>query len=592
MLALSSSAHPFTSHSPCEISQVNEDQQKENEIALREAILHKNLEEAIRLIVLGVKVDFANNEDVTLLGMAIENDRPDIVELLIEKGARVDAVDKHGFTPLMLAILFHNHAMVELLIIKCGADVNLGDDLHIPLLYTIHLNRSDTVQLLLNNRANIDIVSDIYAPLLFAISDRPDMVQLLLDNRANMEIVSENGRAPLHMAIMYERTAIVQLLIDKRANLENASLGGKTPLHCAVMFRRRGIIQILLDARADVNAYDDDGYAPLHSACAKRCAPIMKLLVEYGATWNVPGYEAGEMKFLAAVWGIGGTTNINGKTVKRDGASGRKPELWVMGDALQMFVPEIAAAFNADKDLDPRKRLGKIQSGALVVLKTGYEEHAITLVFYKGYFAICNRWESKPTRVYKIDTSKVTRGLLKHINDLAFEGGATAMRFLYTELPHALRATQGKREPICLALNHGQRHLKAQKHGFCAYDSSEAALYTILALQTLRAGGNLREARVAYKFYTTHFRFYFLHEYLNQIESGRIKKEGVDVGLLLEIRDRLQNPNWQPERFTYPLFNASREITCARLVKITVACYFDKKTTVSINDLDEPERDS
>lgn len=558
-------------------AQDTDNQQKENTIALFKAIESKDVEEAIRLIETGAKMDIAQDMDVELLFQAIDHDRPDLVQLLIKNGARINA-EKDGFTPLMAAILNHNQEMVALLIDKCGADVNLGSDLHIPLVYALQLSKPnpDMVQLLIDKGANVNIANELFSPLLFAVGlNKPDMVQLLIDSHANVDMAMKDGTAPLHKAIMQERPAIVQLLLDSRANVNIAMNDGKTPLHCVAKGKRPEIIQILLGAKADINAYDDNGDAAVHRACANRCASIVKMLFVNGAVWTVPtGYEAGEMKFLAAAWGIGGRANINGKMVGREGASGRKPELWVMGDALQPYLPEIAAAFNADKDLDPRKRLGKIQSGALVVVGTGWDTHAITLVFYKGYLAICNRGAGGPTRVYRIDVSKLTKGLLKEINELASGDKETATRLLYTELPHTLRATQ--RDPICRALNHGQRHLKNQKHGFCAYDSPEAALYVSLALKALRAGGNLREVRSTYKFYTTHFRFQFLHEYLNQIESGRIKKEGMDIDLLWEIRDRLQNPKWHPERFANPPFDTARGSSLERLERVSLACYFAK----------------
>ena len=186
-----------------------------------------------------------------------------------------------------------------------------------------------------------------------------------------------------------------------------------------------------------------------------------------GYEWNLTtGYEVSEMCFLSAAWGIGGSAFINGKIIEREGEPERKSPFFVLGDALKASAPEIAAAFEADWDLDLTKRLDKIHRGELVVIRTGWTKHAIILVLYRGYLAICNRGEGGPTQVCKVDLSKITAELLNSISGITSEERGPAMDFFYKQLPELLAATYY--DPICYALNRGQRHLKTQKFGFCA----------------------------------------------------------------------------------------------------------------------------
>lgn len=57
----------------------------------------------------------------------IHSERLDIVELLIEKGAKVNAKTKYNWTPLIYATRLGNLNIVKLLIEK-GAEVNVKDN--------------------------------------------------------------------------------------------------------------------------------------------------------------------------------------------------------------------------------------------------------------------------------------------------------------------------------------------------------------------------------------------------------------------------------------------------------------------------------
>jgi ankyrin repeat protein len=74
------------------------------------------------LLDLGVPVDFALTNGVTMLGYAVFGNDLDLARLFIERGANVNSVDKLGMTPLLWAanIEFGDTAMIELLL-KAGA---------------------------------------------------------------------------------------------------------------------------------------------------------------------------------------------------------------------------------------------------------------------------------------------------------------------------------------------------------------------------------------------------------------------------------------------------------------------------------------
>lgn len=81
-----------------------------------------DVEVANTLIDLGAPVDFADGNGITMLGRCVLNNEIEMARTLIARGANVNVVDKLGMTPLLWAanVDFGDTAMIELLL-KSGA---------------------------------------------------------------------------------------------------------------------------------------------------------------------------------------------------------------------------------------------------------------------------------------------------------------------------------------------------------------------------------------------------------------------------------------------------------------------------------------
>jgi ankyrin repeat protein len=77
------------------------------------------------LLDLGAPVEGASSEPWSSLESAVQNNRPDLVQLFLARGANVNLVDKAGYTPLLLAasIDFGDTAIIELLL-AAGARID------------------------------------------------------------------------------------------------------------------------------------------------------------------------------------------------------------------------------------------------------------------------------------------------------------------------------------------------------------------------------------------------------------------------------------------------------------------------------------
>ena len=95
-------------------------------------------------------------------------------------------------------------------------------------------------------------------------------VQLLLWKGALIEATGENDRTPLHEAARYGHTSIVELLLSKGALIEARDEFKKTPLHLAAWYNHYSTVELLLSKGASTEALDCFHKTPLDRSIDKR----------------------------------------------------------------------------------------------------------------------------------------------------------------------------------------------------------------------------------------------------------------------------------------------------------------------------------
>ena len=128
----------------------------------------------------------------------------DVVKLLIEKGADINATDScGGYTALMEACSC-GHFDIAKLLIENGADVNVKDVMFGDTALTLanNKNRSEkdcikVMKLLIENGADTEVENKLTRTVLLqaAIEDRVDIVKFLIKNGANI-LFAKNRHLP------------------------------------------------------------------------------------------------------------------------------------------------------------------------------------------------------------------------------------------------------------------------------------------------------------------------------------------------------------------------------------------------------------
>ncbi|KAH0556821.1 hypothetical protein GP486_005389 [Trichoglossum hirsutum] len=105
------------------------------------------------------------------------------------------------------------------------------------------------------------------------------VVQQLLEHKADINAKdTHDGGTALHMAVRYGHEAVVQLLIEHKANINVKDNWGRMALHMAAQGGHAAVVQQLLEHKADVNAKDNKGRTALYMAAQKGDEAVVRLL--------------------------------------------------------------------------------------------------------------------------------------------------------------------------------------------------------------------------------------------------------------------------------------------------------------------------
>ncbi|KAH0543406.1 hypothetical protein FGG08_002264 [Glutinoglossum americanum] len=220
------------------------------------------------------------------------------VQLLLERGAGVNARGGDGRTPLYWAAKSGQEAVVQLLLEK-GASLEMGDMTNgCTAMHQAALMGHDGVARLLLERganANAKRKDNGGTPLHEAAKGGHEVVsRLLLEEGANVDAKDDEGETPLHRAAEAGHKVVAQLLMEKGADVNARCKNNNTALVLALGRRCEALVRLLVEKEADIKAKDKDVDPPLHTAAyhgseamwadKQRHEAVVRLLAGMGAS--------------------------------------------------------------------------------------------------------------------------------------------------------------------------------------------------------------------------------------------------------------------------------------------------------------------
>lgn len=367
-------------------------------------------------------------------------------------------------------------------------------------------------------------------------------LRLLAENRANKNIRDNWGYSPLHYAVQSGSYAMVDYLINDphgkhhhygRVDVNAVAYDGLTPLFRACYLADLGLIKLLLQVGAKIDRKDPEGYT-LKAITAMNCwdqelgldIPMDAYTDEFIqrktlAHWNGIDCKTriGRQEFL--LWGshyphmhqsfcenfalffqfvhLFPPGLINWKsdplryahTQKSNGSFLNLTSLNPAGIAPEAVMTVIEAFQHVGSHPSPAHIAERVQKGLLTLVATGWQYHVIDLVFFRHYFAICNRGEGVPSgfhtvEVFVTNPKKVTPLVVETLLAQYNESWQKASAYFYNDLPVLLSpAYPGVAIQDFLCDSIARIAPSDLKSGTCSFAAAKAAARVSLQLMRM-----------------------------------------------------------------------------------------------------------
>ncbi|KAL4914262.1 ankyrin repeat-containing domain protein [Aspergillus aurantiobrunneus] len=249
-----------------------------------------------------------------------------VVDLLIRKNARVDAVDSSGSTALHLVASRGHCRVLELLLLSEGTNVETRDFRGRTALWVAaERGEIEATHLLLFSKAKVNARADVQMTALHIAAKQGDdgvvtpgqwrcrsrsqrryyddrtalrlrtplicaaavgklsATKLLLKRKASSRCVGDAGMTALHWAAYNGHTEIVEILSSRKSSLTTVNVAKRTVLHLAAMNSQFAVVELLLRKQVLVETRCQSGLTALHYACLANNTEISKLLLMSGA---------------------------------------------------------------------------------------------------------------------------------------------------------------------------------------------------------------------------------------------------------------------------------------------------------------------
>ncbi|KAI1667999.1 Ankyrin repeat domain protein [Pyrenophora tritici-repentis] len=225
------------------------------------------------------------------LPFAAENGQLQMVQLLLDAGAEVNAQGGH-YGNALYAASFGGHEQIVKTLLDAGADVNTQGGHYGNALQAASVRgHEQVVKMLLDTGAEVNAQGGHYGNALYGASDggHEQIVKTLLDAGADVNAQGGEYGNALQAASFGGHEQVVKTLLDAGADVNGQSGEYGNALQAASARGHEQIVKTLLDAGAEVNAQGRPYGNALQAASDRGHEQVVKMLLDAGAEVNAQG---------------------------------------------------------------------------------------------------------------------------------------------------------------------------------------------------------------------------------------------------------------------------------------------------------------
>ncbi|KAK9502865.1 hypothetical protein O3M35_011557 [Rhynocoris fuscipes] len=219
-------------------------------VILLEAASRNDIIEVRKLLMRGVSPDSTNEDGLTALHQCCIDDNEEMMKLLLEFGANVNAEDSEKWTPLHAAATCGHLHLVKHLIANGANLLAVNGDGNMP--YDICEDEASLEEIegaMARRGITQAIIDETRA------ARETEMLHDLSSGELDMEIPLDNQMAtPLHIAAANGYIRVVEFLLDHHVSTDVKDLDGWQPVHAAACWGHIEVLELLVQNGADLNA--------------------------------------------------------------------------------------------------------------------------------------------------------------------------------------------------------------------------------------------------------------------------------------------------------------------------------------------------
>jgi ankyrin repeat protein len=405
---------------------------------------------------------------------AIENNKPELIVPLLSSGdLNINEKDFLGFTPLELAIKSSQFDLMKKLI-EWGADLSIVGSENYPIFY-------DAMVVVISNQ------------------DIPFLKSLLAKHDFSLDYITPSGATLLHFAVKEGNDEILKILLSHGAKPDIPFKGITPALAYAIQFPHKNyqnvfepedFTEVFLSIKTASHAFELDGQLPLNNQLISleglSAQLFAKVMSDYISLF--------EKQF----------SGLNEKESAR----------------LQDILDQ-----SRSRNRDPKIMFDEYQQGKGILIHTGFfedgEGHAVSCYIFDEYIIVGNKGllSKRPLEIYKINKEKVCEEFFMFTEQLA----QAPKRFYKHWIDHLAKELDGVSSPLTTAIEKAYPMNPNQLVGNCAWESTEATLFGIIALhRALEAGILDTQAQVlrdTQKTYVEMTQFFQLESFENYLKK-------------------------------------------------------------------------